>query len=39
MITFVSVKVVYNTSPRTTTSAAHGGSLIGVTKTLDAQAG
>jgi hypothetical protein len=33
------VEVVCDTSPRTTTRVAHGGSLIGGTKALDAQAG
>jgi hypothetical protein len=32
------VKVVYDTFPETTTRVAHGGSLIGETKALDAQA-
>jgi hypothetical protein len=33
------VKVVYDTSPRTTTTVARGGSLILGTKALDTQAG
>jgi hypothetical protein len=32
-------EVVYDTSPRTTTRAAHGGSLIGGTRALHAQVG
>jgi hypothetical protein len=33
------IKVVYDTSPRTTTRVDRGGSLIGGTKALDAQVG
>jgi hypothetical protein len=33
------IKVVYDTSPGTTTRVAHGGSLIGGTKPLYTQAG
>jgi hypothetical protein len=39
LATFSCVKEVYNTTPGTTTRVAHGGSLIGGTKALDAQAG
>jgi hypothetical protein len=39
MLTYEIVKVVYNTSSGTTIGVARGDSLIGRTKTLNAQAG